>query len=69
MTERATVHRFTSNSRGPGQQGHAIRVAHGQLMSCPKCGVKRLNLGGPHAARLTSRGLVDCVGDQVEVGP
>lgn len=42
-------------------------LGRGALIVCPKCGGKRLDLGGAHSPHFKAGVLVDCVGD--EVGP
>jgi hypothetical protein len=60
------THRYTRNSRGPGQDGMPVTITPGREVTCPKCQQKRLAGDGPHAPRLTARGRVDCVGDRID---
>lgn len=60
--------RVTSSSRLPGKAivGVVDHSRGSKLVRCPKCGVHRHNLGGPHAPLLQRDGRrTDCVGDEV----
>jgi hypothetical protein len=64
------AHRYTTNSRGPGQQGTpvATQVGRRHLVLCT-CGSWRWSDVTPHAPRLVQGGLVDCEGNRVERKP
>lgn len=57
------THRFTTNSRGPGQLGMGVRIRTTVYDDCSKCLKKKPAGDRPHAPHFQNGvGLVDCVG-------
>lgn len=63
------THRFTGNSRGPGQDGVSVAISITAYEECLKCGGKKPAGPHPHAPHYSYvvRGLADCVGSPIEV--
>lgn len=66
MTDPSSMvtHRFTRNSRGPGQDGVAVSIRVTAYEECVNCGGKKPSGDGAHAPHFRPGvGLVDCAGN------
>lgn len=60
-----STRRYTTNSRGPGQQGIPVSIHLVGVACCVKCRSIRAASVEPHAPRYVNGGLRDCAGELI----